>query len=84
MRMVFTARSVVPCDLLKAMLEAEGITCVIRNEFGTHLVGYGFPVPGGSALPWAWPEVWIREEDISAAQPLIDQVQESMQQDFRP
>ena len=81
MKKVFTAPSVVPCDLLKALLEAEGIPCVIRNEFGTHLLGYGLPVPRGSALPWAWPEVWIPEEDISKAKPLVEQMQESMKTD---
>jgi len=81
MKKVFSAPSVIPCDFLKALLEAEGIPCFIRNEFGTHLLGYGFPVPGGSALPWAWPEVWIPEEDMPRAQPLIDKARQSMQRD---
>ncbi len=77
--MVFTARSVVPCDLLKALLEAEGIPCVIRNEFGTHLLGKGLPVPGGSALVWAWPEVWVPEGDVERVMPIVEDVQRSQQ-----
>ena len=80
MKMVYTARSVVPCDFLKSILKLEGIPCVIRNEYGTHLLGYGYPMPGGSALPWAWPEVWIPEEDYEYAKPLIEQFQESQRQ----
>lgn len=80
MKMVFTARSVVPCDFLKAMLEAEGIPCVLRNEYGTHLLGQGCPVPGGSALIWAWPEVWIPEEAVELAKPIVEQFQRSQQE----
>ncbi len=78
MKKVFSAPSVIPCDLLKSLLDAEGIPCVICNEYGTTLLGYGLPVPGGSALGWAWPEVWIPEEDIPRAQPIIDQVRGSL------
>ncbi len=74
---VFTAPSVVPCDLLKALLDAEGIPSFIQNQHGTGLLGYGLPVAGGSALSWAWPEVWISEDDIHQARPIIDQIQES-------
>jgi len=77
--MVFTARSVVPCDFLKAMLESEGIPCVLRNEYGTSLLSQGYPVPGGSALVWAWPEVWIPEEDVERAMPLVESFQRSQQ-----
>ena len=59
------------------MLESEGIACVIGNEYGTHLLGYGLPIPGGSELSWAWPEVWIREEDWERAQPLVEEFQRS-------
>ena len=39
MQKVFTAPSIVPCDLLKSLLEVEGIPAFIRNEYGTHLMG---------------------------------------------
>lgn len=72
MKKVFTAPGIVPCDLLRSMLEAEGIPCMILNEYGTHLLGYGCPVPGGSALIWAWPEVWVPEEDAERARPVLE------------
>ncbi len=71
MKQVFTAPSIVPCDFLKSLLESEGIPCVLRNEYGTNLLGYGYPVYGGSALIWAWPEVWIPEEDVEQAEPIL-------------
>lgn len=79
MKKVFTAPSVVPCDFLKSVLEAEGITSFILNEYGTRLLGYGCPVPGGSALIWAWPEVWMPEEDVERATPILEQFRESQQ-----
>lgn len=81
MKKVFTAPGVVPCDLLKALLEAEGIRCVLRNQHGTSLLGYGFPVPGGSALQWSWPEVWITEEDMERAKPIVDEFHRSQQEE---
>ena len=77
MKRVFTAPSIVPCDFLKAMLESEGIPCVVRNEYGTNLLGYGYPVPGGSALIWAWPEVWIPEESLERAEPILNDFRDS-------
>ena len=62
------------------MLEAEGIPCVIGNEYGTQLLGYGLPIPGGSALAWAWPEVWILEEDVQRAEPILKEFNESYRQ----
>lgn len=79
MQKVFTAPSIVPCDLLKSLIEAEGIPCVIRNEYGTHLLGYGMPITGGSALAWSWPELWIPEPDIERASPIIEAFQKTRQ-----
>jgi hypothetical protein len=81
MKMVFTNRSIIPCDLLKCLLEAEDISSVIRNEYGTHLLSKGLPVPGGSALIWAWPQIWIEESDVPNAEPLINDFQKSMEKD---
>jgi hypothetical protein len=67
MRKVFTNSSVVPCDLAKSVLEAAGIFAVIKHELGSAAAGYSLPVPNNPSLPWAWPEVWVSDEDYERA-----------------
>jgi hypothetical protein len=67
MKQVFTAPSVVPCDLLKGLLEAEGIACMIKNERGSAIAGEGLPLPSSPALSWAWPEVGVNDGDFDRA-----------------
>lgn len=67
MKQVFTAPSVVPCDILKSVLEARGIECLIRNERGSTTAGVGYPLPASPSLPFAWPEVWVNDEDFDEA-----------------
>ena len=67
MKRVFTAPNVVSCDFLRSMLSAAGIDSMFKNEGGSAIVGYGWPVPAGSALSWAWPELWVNDEDFDVA-----------------
>jgi hypothetical protein len=67
MKRVFTASSVIPCDFLRSMLDAAGIASVFKNEGGSAMTGNALPVPSGSELPWAWPEVWVSDEDFEVA-----------------
>jgi hypothetical protein len=67
MKKVFTRSSVIPCDLAKSVLEAAGIFAVIKHELGSAAAGYSWPVPDNPSLPWAWPEVWVSDEDYERA-----------------
>ena len=60
MKMVFSASNVVSCDFLRSLLDSEGIASALKNEGGSHVTGNALPVPFGSELPRAWPEVWGR------------------------
>ena len=71
MRRVFENSSVIPCDLIKSVLEAAGIEATIRNELGSAAAGCGWPVPDNPSLPWAWPEVWVNDEDYEQALEVI-------------
>ena len=71
MRQVFTNSSVIPCDLIKSVLAAEGISATIKNELGSAAAGYGLPVKDNPSLAWAWPEVWVADEDYERAVELI-------------
>jgi hypothetical protein len=67
MKRIFTASNVIPCDFLRSLLDAYGIVSALKNEGGSAVTGNAFPVPSGSELPWAWPEVWVNDEDFEAA-----------------
>lgn len=67
MKRVFTAPSIIPCDFLRSMLDAAGIDSMLKNEGGSAITGNALPVPSGSELPWAWPEVWVNDEDFEVA-----------------
>ena len=67
MKRVFTAPNVIPCDFLRSMLDAAGIDSMFQNEGGSAITGYALPVSSGSELPWAWPEVWVKDEDFEVA-----------------
>jgi hypothetical protein len=71
MKRIFTDPSVVPCDVLKSMLESQGLMVVIKNERGSASAGVGFPVPAMLSIPFAWPEVWVSDEDYETAKTLI-------------
>ena len=71
MKQVFTNSSVIPCDLIKSVLEAEGISATIKNELGSAAAGYSLPTLDNPSLPWAWPEVWVADEDYERAMELI-------------
>ena len=72
MRKVFTNSSVIPCDLVKSVLDAEGIFATIKNELGSAAAGCALPVLDNPSLPWAWPEVWVSDEDYERAIEVIN------------
>ena len=67
MKKVFTAPSVIPCDSLKAMLAAHGISSSIKNEGGSMIAEIGYPLLSCPTLPFEWPEVWVQDEDFQHA-----------------
>ncbi len=67
MKKVFTDPSVVPCDILKGLLDGSGIPCVIKNERGSAGAGVGNPVPFMVSASFAWPEVWVPDDRYDEA-----------------
>jgi hypothetical protein len=78
MKQVFTSSSVIPCDLILSVLEAAGIEATIRNPLGSAAAGCGFPVPNNPSLAWAWPEVWVNDEDYGWALEVIARPEHSL------
>ena len=50
MKKVFTAPSLIPCDLLRSLLKDAGIPCVLKNEGGSAMTGNSLPLPYASEL----------------------------------
>jgi len=67
MKRIFTAPNIIPCDFLSSILDSEGIASALKNEGWSHMSSNALPVPCGSELPWAWPEVWVNDEDFEVA-----------------
>ena len=79
MKLVFTAPSVVPCDFLRTLLDVEGIPSMLKNEGCSSIVGRGLPMFNAPELPWAWPEVWVNDEDSEAAMAIAQEFQRKPQ-----
>ncbi len=75
MKKIFTAPSVVPCDMLRALLDSAGVPAMIKNEHGSAIAGIGYPVAASPSVAFAWPEVWVNEEDFEKAAELLAQFQ---------
>ena len=71
MKKVWTTPSLVQCDLVRAILESEGIMCVIMNESNARFAGIGYPILSGQALPFAWPELWVPDEQLKEATEIV-------------
>ena len=69
MRKVFSGRSVMECDLVKSVLDANGVRCMVKNEFVAPLAG---EVPFGDV----WPELWVDDADFDKAVDLINAYKE--------
>lgn len=84
MKRIYTATNVIPCDLLRSMLDAYGIMSALKNEGGSAMTGNALPVPSGSELPWAWPEVWVNDEDFEAASQIAADFQRGHDAPLKP
>jgi hypothetical protein len=71
MKMVFTDPSVVPCDILKGLLEARGVPSIIKNERGSAGASVGDPVPFMVSATFAWPEVWVPDDRYDESSAIV-------------
>ena len=75
MKMLFTAPSVVPCDILQGLLAARGVPAIIKNERGSAGAGVGDPVPFMVSATFAWPEVWVPDDRYDEAAAILKDMQ---------
>lgn len=69
MKQVFTDPSVMPCDLLKRILEDQGVKVLLKNAPSS--AGAGDPLASLSASSFAWPEVWVADADYDVAAEVV-------------
>jgi len=67
MKKVFTAPEVITCDLVGVFLKGSGIEFFIKNAQGSGLAGEGLPILGSPNLVWAWPEIWVNDDQLDDA-----------------
>ena len=77
MKKIFTDPSIVPCDILRGLLDGRGIKTLIKNEYGSAGAGIGISVPTMSSLAFAWPEVWVSNEDAEAAMHIVKEMKDA-------
>lgn len=71
MKKVWSSPSLVQCDLLKALLESDGIACIMKNENNARFAGIGYPLFSGQTLDFAWPELWVPDDQFEEANELV-------------
>jgi len=81
MKQIFTAPNIVTCDMLKSVLEARGIKCILKNEYGSAMMGERYPVAAMPTLAFTWPEIWVADEDASEAALITADFQKSSAQE---
>ncbi|MBI4830979.1 MAG: DUF2007 domain-containing protein [Candidatus Lindowbacteria bacterium] len=65
MKKLTTAPNLAECDLLKALLESNGIECFIKNDIL-------FRLAGGVPFPEVMPELWVvNDEDFGEASAIL-------------
>jgi hypothetical protein len=75
MKEIFTAPNVIPCDLLKVVLEANGIPSHIKNSSDSTIAGIGYLLPLCLFPSLTWPEVWVQDEYFQRASEIVSELQ---------
>ena len=69
MQQVFTDQNIAVVGSVKSYLESHGLSCQLRNEFSSSVMGE-------VAFFDVWPEVWVADADVSQAKQLVDEVRQ--------
>ncbi len=73
MKKVWSSPSLVQCDLLKALLESDGIDCFMKNENNARFAGIGYPLLSGQTLGFSWPELWVPDDRFEDAKEQVEE-----------
>ena len=74
MKRVYTSPNAAQCNLLRSLLESNGIPCLVRNETLSSLVG-------GVPFTEVWPELWVADESqFDEARRIVEEATENTDQ----
>ena len=74
MKRVYTSPNAAQCNLLRSLLESNGIPCLVRNETLSSLVG-------GVPFTEVWPELWVADESqFDEARRIVEEATEHTDQ----
>lgn len=59
MKKLITGNGLTQCDMVRIMLESNGIRCFIKNEYSSTTAGAGLIGP----LNFAAPELWVIDDE---------------------
>ena len=63
MKRIYTSRNLTHCDMVLGILEQSGIDAMLKNELACSTAGASIV----GSLAFAWPEVWVNDEDEQTA-----------------
>jgi hypothetical protein len=63
MKKIYTSSNLTHCDLVRGVLEESGFPVMLKNEFVSNTAGASI----AGSLGFAWPEVWVHDEDAESA-----------------
>ncbi|MGH7214866.1 MAG: DUF2007 domain-containing protein [Tepidisphaeraceae bacterium] len=75
MKKIYDARDEMEANFLKGLLEAEGIEAAVQGEANTGAFG------SLTTLKGAGPSVWVNDQDVERAMPIIEDVKRKDQAD---
>lgn len=85
MKKIFSSPNLSHCDMVRVCLEQNDIPCTIKNEHTSRMAGGGAGVITGAALGYAWPEVWVlNDEYMQSAHDCLQQSGLSFLDDPKP
>jgi hypothetical protein len=64
MKRIYTSRNLTHCDMVRGVLVESGIRAMLKNELVCSTAGGSIV----GSLGFAWPEVWVNDEDAKAAE----------------
>jgi len=74
MKRVYTNPSAAQCNLLRSLLESNGIPCLVKNE----TLSSFFPA---APVPEMWPELWVADDSqLDDARRIVEEATETTNQ----
>ncbi len=68
MKKIYSSPNLTHCDMVRGLLEQSGIDAMLKNELACSTAAASIV----GTLAFAWPEVWVNDEDEQTAAECIN------------